>query len=160
MFKVHLQVWGVLRGFGVILTVNITSYNYFMYLSNMSESTAALSTHPMSGTPANILMFFRGIPLLPPLARIKAATCLLPPARICLQAGSSPSCPPLPPGRLLFLEDMPTLKTQRFVQKTMRAAVTPTPWCYRRNVAVHVRIAARRAGVLYECVPDSSSSGL
>lgn len=29
----------------------------------------------MRGTPASILMFFRGIPLLPPLARISAATC-------------------------------------------------------------------------------------
>ncbi|MEQ2278539.1 hypothetical protein XENORESO_021828 [Xenotaenia resolanae] len=37
---------------------------------------ATLSTQPMRGTPARGLMFFSGIPLLPPRARIRAATCL------------------------------------------------------------------------------------
>lgn len=80
----------------------------------MLESTAALSTHPMSGTPANILVFFRGIPLLPPLAKTKAATCRWSPALTCIQTGSCPSCSPLSPGRHLFLEAMKTLVIRRF----------------------------------------------
>lgn len=42
------------------------------YLSNKLVSMAALSTHPISGTPASFLIFFKGMPLLPPLARIRA----------------------------------------------------------------------------------------
>lgn len=45
------------------------------YLSRSSQSSAALITQPMRGTPARILMFFRGMPLLPPRARIRAALC-------------------------------------------------------------------------------------
>lgn len=83
----------------------------------MLESTAALSTHPMSGTPANILVFFRGIPLLPPLAKIKAATCRWSPALTCC-----PSCSPLSPGRHLFLEAMKTLVIQRFFNRKHQSA--------------------------------------
>lgn len=45
-------------------------------LSKTWESWAALITHPIRGTPASILMFFRGIPLLPPRAKIRAEMCL------------------------------------------------------------------------------------
>ncbi len=48
----------------------------FIHLSNTPESSAALITHPIKRTPARTLMFFRGMPLLPPRARIRAAMCL------------------------------------------------------------------------------------
>lgn len=45
------------------------------HLWKTPESRAARRTQPMSGTPARCLMFFRGMPLLPPRARIRAARC-------------------------------------------------------------------------------------
>lgn len=69
MFSLRKESW-----LSVIIHLIIQLKALFLpHLSNISESTAALSTHPMSGTPASILMFFSGIPLLPPRAKIKAA---------------------------------------------------------------------------------------
>lgn len=45
------------------------------HLWKTPESRAARRTQPISGTPARCLMFFRGMPLLPPRARIRAARC-------------------------------------------------------------------------------------
>lgn len=45
------------------------------HLWKTPESRAARRTQPMSGTPARCLMFFRGMPLLPPRARMRAAIC-------------------------------------------------------------------------------------
>lgn len=62
-----------------------------LYLSKTSESSAALITHPIRGTPANNLMFFRGMPLLPPRARIRAAMCLNL-LRFVVELSTRPSC--------------------------------------------------------------------
>lgn len=81
----------------------------------------------MSGTPAKILMFFKGIPLLPPLARIKAATCRWSSGLTRLQAENCASTSSFLPRGHLFLEAMTALANQRAKEdnETDRERVLP-----------------------------------